>query len=138
MEALIKMLEKATAPSRELDALIEVEHRRLEAYAVGLNDKQRAHWKPVGAKGEVEEGGTRYHSPTYTASIDAALTLKPKDSAATITDGLFGMARISLKPKKKECWGTSPLFVCERASTPAIALCIAALNARSGANASSE
>ena len=78
MNKLIEQIEKATGPNRALDALIEVEVRRWQAYDAGLNDEQRAHWKPVGTKGEVEEGGCRYHAPTYTFEIDKALELVPK------------------------------------------------------------
>lgn len=70
---LLERVKELREPSREVDALIEVEIRRFEAYRVGLDDKQRAHWKPVGKRGEVEEGGTRYHAPEYTRSIDAAI-----------------------------------------------------------------
>jgi hypothetical protein len=81
-DVLLDLAERCgTGPSRALDALIEVEVRRWQAYAIGLNDEQRAHWKPVGTKGEVEEGGTRYHPPTYTFTIDAAMMLVPEGCA---------------------------------------------------------
>lgn len=73
--ALIERVEKADGPDLLLDALIEIEARRQTAYAAGLNDQTRAKWQPVGSSGEVESGGTRYHSPEYTRSIDAAVAL---------------------------------------------------------------
>lgn len=72
---LIERVEALDGPDREVDALVEIELRRQQAYQVGLNDEQRAKWRPVGGKGEVEEGGARYHSPVYTASLDAAVAL---------------------------------------------------------------
>lgn len=80
LNALIERLERSVVGSRELDALIECEVRRWQAYAVGLNDEQRSHWKPIGTKGEVidHQGFTRYHPPTYSFSIDAAMTLVPQ------------------------------------------------------------
>lgn len=72
---LIDRLEKLTGPCRETDAWIETEVRRLSAYAAGLNDEQRARWVIIGFKGEVDDGSVRYHSPEYTASIDAAVAL---------------------------------------------------------------
>lgn len=77
MRELLTKLEHATSGDRTLDALIEVEVRRFEAYRVGLNDEQRAIWKPVGDKGEVEEGGSRYHSPAYTFSMTEADRILP-------------------------------------------------------------
>jgi hypothetical protein len=71
--SLVDRVKGLRGPSREVDALIEIEVRRFEAYKVGLNDAQRAHWKPVGRNGEVHEGGSRYHAPEYTRSIDAGI-----------------------------------------------------------------
>lgn len=74
---LIDKIENAPSPNRLLDAMIECELRRFQAYDAGLNDKQRADWKPIGAKGEVQDGPTRYHAPAYTFQVDAALRLLP-------------------------------------------------------------
>lgn len=125
---LIARLEKATSGDRLLDALIECEVRRFQAYAVGLNDNQRAHWKPVGTKGEVVDGPTRYHAPTYSLSIDAAMTLRPAgancsgfDDGPDICDAYWSRNNV-----KDGYW-----LVTAEGKTPAIALCIAALKARS-------
>jgi hypothetical protein len=63
----------ATGPDRGIDAICEIRLRRHQAYAVGLDDSSRAHWKPIGTAGEVHEGGTRYHAPLYSRSTDAGL-----------------------------------------------------------------
>lgn len=72
--ALVERLRAATGASRELDALIEVEARRQDAYRAGLNDEQRAKWRS-GTNGVVTDGSTTYFSYTFTASVDAALAL---------------------------------------------------------------
>jgi hypothetical protein len=87
---LIARLEAATEPSRALDAAIEVEVRRFQAYAAGLNDDQRAKWQPIGTKGEVCEGGTRYHAPSYTFSVDIALSLLPGYISVELTISAAG------------------------------------------------
>lgn len=139
MLALIQQIEAAEAPTRILDALIEVEVRRWQAYAIGLSDEQRAHWKPVGTRGEVEEGGTRYHAPMYTFEIDAALRLvpqgwqwqvsnrapKPHAGRAYINNRenhFAGLSATKLNPKYRGDEAT--------AYTPALALCAVSLRAR--------
>lgn len=125
MQDLIDRLEKAASGGRDLDALVEIEHRRFEAYAVGLNDKQRAHWRPVGTKGEVEEGGTRYHPPLYSFNIDDALRLIPEGWQAILyTEN--GTAEL-YNPKLKLRKGIRERA---RAATIPLAICIAALRAR--------
>ena len=76
---LIEELEKAGGPDRMLDAKIECEKRRYDAYALGMGDELRSHWKPISPRGEVIDGQglCRYHAPTYTFSQDAAATLLP-------------------------------------------------------------
>jgi hypothetical protein len=140
MNNLIKKIEQADGPNRMLDACIEVELRRWQAYEIGLNDEQRAHWRPVGTKGEVEEGGTRYHSPSYTFEIDKALLLvphgwewqvsnrapEPRRGRAYIHNKelhFVGMSGRTPNPKYRGDEVT--------AATPALALCAAALRARS-------
>src|ERR1700753_1864015 len=112
---LIGEIEKADEPNRTLDARIELEVRRWEAYAIGLNDEQRAQWKPVGTKGEVEEGGTRYHSPTYAFHVDEALKLIPKGSGMNLQGN-------------GNCWYAVVHGQYSAACrTPALAICAAAL-----------
>lgn len=74
---LFEKIETAPAPNRLLDAMIECELRRFQAYDAGLDDKMRAKWKPIGVKGEVQDATTRYHAPEYTFALDCALRLLP-------------------------------------------------------------
>lgn len=138
MDRLIAILADAKGPSRDLDALIEIEVRRFQAYAAGLNDKQRAHWVVFGNKGEIEEGGCRYHAPTYSFSLDAAVKLipdgwewqasnrapKPKAGRAYIHNKQLinvGVGGVTPNPKYRGHEVT--------AATPAIAMCIVGLMA---------
>lgn len=113
MKELIERLEKATGPDRSIDLDIERDVRG----AVPL------HWR-VGEGGVILSGFDDVGDsiPAYTASLDAALTLVPGDM-----DWLVG--------KSDSCPTASvqyPHFhpAWALASTPAIALCIAALRAR--------
>jgi len=142
MNKLIEQIENATEPNRALDALIEIEVRRWQAYEVGLNDKQRAYWKPVGTKGEVEEGGCRYHAPMYTFEIDKALELvpagwewlvsnrapKPRAGRAYINNKELHFAGIGGTKANPKYAGDETT-----AATPALALCAVALRVRAGA-----
>lgn len=74
IDELIERCKAATGPDRHLDALIEVEARRHEAYRVGLDDNTRAYWRAT-IDGNVYDTGTSYMSPHYTASVDATLAL---------------------------------------------------------------
>lgn len=125
---LIETIAEAKEPNRILDALIEAEVRRWEAYAVWLNDKQRAHWKPVGKRGEVEEGGTRYHAPMYTFEIDAALRLIPEGMDWRVDTMTGRPGAVVCVPNAWLSHKTAPMVV--NAATPALALCVAALRAR--------
>lgn len=126
-ETLIARLEAATTGGRLLDALIECELRKLQAYEIGMSDKVRSHWNPIGEKGEVicTQGLTRYHAPQYTFSIDAALTLVPKG---------FGWCLDFMDPYEPDA--AVGAHICSRdhgdpdPKKPAIMLCIAALKAR--------
>lgn len=130
---LIEKLEVATKPSRELDALVECELRRLQAYEVGLSDSLRAHWRLIGARGEVIDGQelTRYHVPEYSSLVDAALTLIPRGHRWYVADGDYSssdrpVASVYQTDQLLQS-GSLPRSV---GATPAIALCIAALKAR--------
>lgn len=132
MEKLIEMIESAASGGRNLDALIEVEVRRWQAYEVGLNDKQRAHWKPIGNKGEIicTQGITRYHPPLYSFNIDAAAELVPEGKAWTLGQNvhhLYWQASINATDDD----GAPFSLGCSNATkTAALALCAAALRAR--------
>jgi len=101
LTALIEMLEKATGPAYALDC--EIEDWRYALLGWG---------KPL---------GQRITPPAYTASIDAALTLVPEGDGwhldtARMADGT--VYRCVVGPSMA-AW----------AKTPALALCVAALNA---------
>lgn len=125
MQELLERLEKSKSGGRDLDALVEIEHRKLEAYAVGLTDEQRAHWRPVGGNGEVEEGGTRYHPPLYSFNIDDALRLIP-DGWKAILYTENGTAELyDAKLEKRQ-----GIRERSQAATLPLAICAAALRAR--------
>lgn len=127
MKDLIEKLDRAAEPSRELDALIEIELRRFQAYEVGLSDAHRAKWKPVGNQGEIEEGGTRYHAPTYTFSIDIALTLVPPHHIWQVKQGIEACAIVWMLETD---YDDKPAPTGYSTTFPALALCKAALLAR--------
>ena len=63
-----------------------------------------------------------YEAPAYTASLDAAMMLA-KDFGGQITFFTDGTAKVYL-------WQPYPMAVDAKATTPALALCAAALRAR--------
>ncbi len=128
MDDLIQRLKDASEGSRELDALVEQEHRRLRAYAVGLDDKIRAYWEPD-AKGNVSSQGTTYAAPDYTASIDAAMTLVNEYGCDLYVRPPMTTARTYLSEDDDAK---------AVAKTPALALCIAALSAHKHGSAEHE
>ena len=106
---LIARLEKATGPDRELDADIALQFDWTEC--PGDN------W--IGPQGEIAV-------PAYTSSIDAAMTLVPKGMEKDFTD-LYGVARASVGINANP----GPFYGTHEGGSLAIALCIAALKARS-------
>lgn len=134
MSDLIERLEKATGPDRDFDRLIEE----------SLPGVRQHHDHRMVADGYVMEanGVQAYLPPLYTASIDAALTLLPEGWAWTLCDR--GIASIcsdfnddyakvfnsGTRPPRQR--GEMPRSM-SRVATPAIALCIAALRARTAA-----
>lgn len=73
LSRLIEQVHGAKKPSRRLDAWIETEIRRFEAYKAGLNDETRAMWAPIGSTGEVSDTSTRYHAPLYTFDLSVSV-----------------------------------------------------------------
>ncbi len=73
LEELIAELEKAEGPSLDLDGAIEVQVRRFEAAATGLDEMHWAKWQHYG--NHVFEGGTEYDAEHFTGSLDAAVAL---------------------------------------------------------------
>jgi len=121
---LIERLEKLDGPSREVDAEIAKKVGLLDANLSG-DDLAIA----VAAADEFEE---EHSPPRYTESVDAALTLKPEvwrvfalqEQYLSVSGGyggwVCGLDRV----------GPGEQVISEKAPTPAIALCIAALRAR--------
>ena len=105
--ALIERLEKAGGPSRDIDAEIHcrVVDTRYTLYGA-LNDG----------------------CPFYTGSIDCALTLLPDGHYITLQEGTFGAAWSAFIGKHGSL---KPVYQTQGIRTPAIALCIACLRARS-------
>lgn len=111
---IISKLEKATGPSRYLDAEI--------AAAVGLDtgmfiwDGQRNF---VGVQNNITV-------PHYTSSIDSALMLVPKNSFVTLHIGYEASeALVKTPPKDHFEWSNDG----GESKTPALSLCIASLKA---------
>lgn len=137
--ALADKLEKATAPSRELDALI--------ACACNIRpDWLRGDTRKLVAtgRGHVSAGkhGPGFDAPAYTASIDAALTLRPDGWLLTgLSDGILdpkyrdvrsltkwltGMARLGAVVNGPQDAGG---MVSSMGANPAISVAAAALRA---------
>lgn len=115
MKELIERLETATGPDRELDAAI--------ARWIGFEVQYSTEINPQPC---IWDGG--YVEP-YTASLDAALKLAPEGYGFKADCGLgfghsFTVGHVGANKlyDRPEGWG--------KAATPALALCIAALYAR--------
>src|SRR6476469_6834139 len=118
MKDLTERLERATGPDRELDALIE--QAAYPGGSVFIGDLLR-YRRPYQARGFPRV-------PFYTSSIDAALTLVPEDAEWSCVVGhQVGepVARIWHADQDEADMGAA-----NTGATPAIALCIAALKAR--------
>lgn len=127
MSDLIERLEKATGPDRRIDATI---HEAVE----------RPFVMEFFAEYSTEQTRNLSYVPSYTSSIDAALTLFPDGWFGRVEprfhsdDGCVSWLAYGLKPDwskwhphDDEAWIT---LVDARAQKSAIALCIAALKAR--------
>ena len=123
---LIERLEKATGPDRELDGEI--------ASVLALHPK---YWqrgvKSASADGLWFKGLHNWRAPDYTSSIDAAMTLVPEGMVC----GFSGPTRKSSGVGHEGMFfGTCGSFpddgfhIAVIATTPAVALCIAALKAQ--------
>jgi len=128
MKDLIERLEKASNHSRQLDAEIEVEVRRFQAYQAGLSDEQRAPWRVVSPLGEVGDGPCRYHAPCYTSELSCAYRLLPWEQHPGAT---FTLKTVQSGDKHyctaEFTWPSTERY--GRAMSPAIATVICALHA---------
>jgi hypothetical protein len=135
---LAERCEKATGPQRELDVAIAIEcgpaAKRLESLMAG---------SPHNTVAEIAKEADRESPlvciPSYTASLDAALTLVPEGwFVHSITEFNQRTWEVSLRgpdelrfAKGPEAWANSRTKGNERGvATPALALCAAALRAR--------
>jgi hypothetical protein len=135
---LVERCEQATGPDRELDASI---FKALGApvpfqffnklVALTFDEAEQCYFAPIG------DMRVRYEPPTYTASLDAAMTLVPEGMMFCVTNvgvdhptkpDLSRSSAIVGKPDDpKRGYNTG--------ATPALALCAAALRARASAMA---
>lgn len=119
---LIARLEKATGPDRELgnDVLLACGWV-CEEHGNGGPDTYLT-WAPSADDDDFMDGD----QPDPTSSIDAAMTLVPKGMEKDFTD-LYGVARVSVGINANP----GPFYGTHEGGSLAIALCIAALKARS-------
>lgn len=129
MKSLIAKLEAATEGSRELDAEIWRHLGLAPAIGDGVWD-----WKYMGNgawhQSEMESTWGRHAAaPHYTTSLDAALTLVPDG----LGRGCWAFSRDHYGGCHADVWRNAEFNRKEHGSskTPALALCIAALKARS-------
>lgn len=132
MTDLLTRLENAKEGSRELDALIvaELNDAMVTPYPPRADygpGNQWQFWSRDGKHFLGNESAPRFKIPHYTTSLDAALTLVPGGDwhwQVRQDPSCYRAAMISGKiPDIKFVRGAAP--------TPALALCIAALRARS-------
>lgn len=133
---LVERLEVADRGSRELDGLVEVAIRDVQAARSGLKREHWAKWRS-NRDGHISDGHTFYDSAPVTTSIDAALALAervlpgwqwtlggPREKIAKSDDGRPFASLVRAGPEvANEGFVTSP------GNTPAVALCIAILKA---------
>lgn len=123
MDDLIRRLEGATEGSRELDGEI--------ALSQGWTfQKMKGDSRPYWRKPGVTQYFSRSDKPLYTVSLDCALTLVPEHMLWEITRGIGCRAivwsmEVDYDDRNPPCG--------DHCDSPALALCIAALRARSNA-----
>ena len=130
MKDLIAKLEAAPEGSRELDVEIAVAVGHVDPTCTYDKERDCVEWLEPHEMGLSEPMGALLHD--YTFSIDAALTLVPEGwnvwllgVAQQISNGVF-----SHEPKPfAEVMNAKEVVLGAHASTPALALCIAALKA---------
>ena len=126
---LVERIEAATGLDRELDAAIAA------ALRIGTeHDWARNYPKWEGrsdGRVHLEKHGPSFAAPTYTASIDAAMTLVPEGWSVDLSlPGPFdGMPYAKLMSLERNPYGLGE-SIKGKAPTPALAICAAALRAR--------
>ena len=129
--ALAERCEQAAGPSNGLDAEI--------ALAIGYTHERRgtdrARWWRTPAGQQLAYVGYKNHPLFFTGSLDAAATLVPEgcdwhcQSNPSVSACWASVSPMKFDSKLQE-WGSGM----RRASTPALALCAAALRARAAAH----
>ena len=127
---LIARLEKATWPDRAIDGLIKA----LVNPPPSLADEPASIFVRYDRNDDLGVFKTDHATqlsfktlvPPYTSSIDAAMTLVPEGMEKDFTD-LYGVARVSVGINAEP----GPFYGTHEGGSLAIALCIAALRARS-------
>ena len=128
MEDLIKRIEAADGPDRGLDAEIceAMGFTVVGHYRRGSNEPIRGYsWQPV---------------PRYTSSIDAAMTLVPEGWRLQLSEWdhedlrAKGPWQAILERNGTRGDFMEPAPRCDHAKTPALALCAAALRAKTAQN----
>jgi hypothetical protein len=134
LSSLIKRVEEATGPDRELDLLIyraTTKEGSVEEKIAAMRDSLGREPSDA-AKSLYRDSERNFSPPRYTASIDAALTLVPEGWDASIH-------RQEASAPKAVCCGAvlrnpgrkdEPVFSVWDKPTPALALVAAALKAR--------
>ncbi len=136
---LIARLEKATGPDRETDLAIHLavysdsEIARLMSHRRGFDNRDGMAWE-IGAGSVLYQNNSNgqcwsnggYPLPAFTSSIDAAMSLVPDGMEKDFTD-LYGTARVAVGINANP----GPFYGEHKGGSLAIALCIAALRARS-------
>jgi len=139
MQDLIKRIEAASGPDRELDAAIMVarEPNSLRLPKEGDIDE----YADPARSGDVITtrgfAGAVVSAPNYTASLDAAIRLIPADWAWHVSKVDVPDAASSATvwiPSQRTKMLRNERADCHNAATPALALCAAALKARQQEN----
>lgn len=154
LSELIQKLKEAKGPDRELDVMIcaELDNRDIVWDGSAMLGRNRKGPHDTCRLGTIDPGTTKRNfseawslppPPKYTSSIDAALTLVPDYCVALVADykGTANAAHWGGKYQYAKGWASvsdggdppgDPSMPTYRAhaETPALALCIAALEAR--------
>jgi hypothetical protein len=142
---LADRVERAAGPDRELDAEIALVCGIVRERDGDSFYGHRDYSVMVLERGYYDFDGSAPELPAYTASIDAAMTLVPEglfEKVATGTGTKRAFAQLIWLRRRRGKWGGGQLFrpasIYTNASTPALALCAAALKARASLSTSEE
>ncbi len=132
LDALIAKLEAATGPSKELDRAIADAVMERDDRPCGEEEQEDGTWRTVYVPWYVLNGYATTFPPEFTRSLDAALMLVPADAFWRVghdgegpNPGDFRADVLLPMPAERRSFASNGV-----APTPALALCIAALEAR--------